>query len=411
MDMKIAAFAAAAVLASNAQGALAQQAPAFDQERHQRVFGTTPDLVCIDGACTRAPTIPRVTQAPAPTPASNFVPKPASNPAPAPVERVFGSTADLICIDGACLRSPTIPTGTQAPAPTTDSDPAPPPASDPAPTLALDPVPTPADSGQQAFLSNSGASGASDPNAAVTPSNASGMMTTATQALSCGSVTEAFMPGPATAPAGFNASNPGASGYRMTFGDEFDALSLSPDGNSAGYTWWPNLWYESGRSHAQYVSNGVLYSPDNTVVVGMSNDGTKGLAFLYGYFEARMKFPGNGKDSAFWMFSESHSFHGANCWSELDIQEDFYASTYVGTAHDWQGGQNSQRNVFANVNADLTQWHTYGMLWEKGKITYYFDGQNVGSVPTNPINDVDPEYFILGSNGGDTQIDWVHAWQ
>jgi hypothetical protein len=77
MNMKIAAFAAATALflavpyaqaqqASDSQSALAQ-APAAEQQRHQRIFGTTPDRSCIDGACSR--TAPKI-KPPAPTPAS-----------------------------------------------------------------------------------------------------------------------------------------------------------------------------------------------------------------------------------------------------------------------------------------------------------------------------------------------------
>jgi len=87
MNMKVSAFAAAAVLfltvpvvhaqtAAVSQDAAAQQAPTPDQERHQRVFGTTPDLNCIDGACVRRPTVPNSTPAPAQTPAA----KPAATP-------------------------------------------------------------------------------------------------------------------------------------------------------------------------------------------------------------------------------------------------------------------------------------------------------------------------------------------
>jgi hypothetical protein len=76
MNMKIAAFAAAAVLilavpyaqaqqASDSDSALAQ-ASAIEQQRHQRVFGTTPDRTCIDGACTKGPA---KTTTPAPKPA------------------------------------------------------------------------------------------------------------------------------------------------------------------------------------------------------------------------------------------------------------------------------------------------------------------------------------------------------
>jgi hypothetical protein len=78
MNVKIAAFTAAAVLILAVPCARAQQdpdsqsalanAPAAEQQRHQRVFGTTPDRICIDGACTAKP--PSPPKAPPKTPAS-----------------------------------------------------------------------------------------------------------------------------------------------------------------------------------------------------------------------------------------------------------------------------------------------------------------------------------------------------
>jgi hypothetical protein len=89
MNMKNVAFAAAAVFILSVPHARAQQAPdstsalaqapAPEQQRHQRIFGTTPDLTCIDGACSRKPATSSQTKAPAQAPASN----PASTPAAA----------------------------------------------------------------------------------------------------------------------------------------------------------------------------------------------------------------------------------------------------------------------------------------------------------------------------------------
>jgi hypothetical protein len=45
--------------AANPQTAAAPADRAREQELHQRVFGSTPDMNCIDGSCVQAPIVPR----------------------------------------------------------------------------------------------------------------------------------------------------------------------------------------------------------------------------------------------------------------------------------------------------------------------------------------------------------------
>lgn len=103
---------------------------------------------------------------------------------------------------------------------------------------------------------------------------------------------------------------------------------------------------------------------------------------------------------------------------------------FFGTIHDWQAnGTITDRacHVLAPAGTDYAQYHTYGLLWTPGQITWYFDNQALGSVDTYPVFEAEDYYLILsmieGSNwtyGSLTDVtassiamsvDWVRVWQ
>jgi len=111
----------------------------------------------------------------------------------------------------------------------------------------------------------------------------------------------------------------------------------------------------------------------------MTTNGKAG--FTYGYLEARIKGPaGNGNWPAFWMLGTDIY---TNPWprsGEIDIYEVLGSAqtTNWGTAHfaDAGGGhiQGPGANTW-NTGTNTTQtFHTYGILWRPGSITWYFDG-------------------------------------
>jgi beta-glucanase (GH16 family) len=126
---------------------------------------------------------------------------------------------------------------------------------------------------------------------------------------------------------------------------------------------------------------------------------------------------------------------------ELDIMEGHYDAKlgpqYYGTIHDWQNingvatdvANNGGQNLSAvPKGTDFSQWHTYGLLWVPGKVTWYFDNVPMHSYPTMPIFDTSQFYYLMlgaqeGVNwqGGNTTgmttntlnlyVQWVKAWQ
>ena len=193
------------------------------------------------------------------------------------------------------------------------------------------------------------------------------------------------------------------TGYHLTFDDEFDSFSSSPDGSST--QWATTLWGIREMDDSSPTA-GEEYFSDSTVGVNPFSDNGQVLTITaapgtnpagrpynsgeintqamfsqtYGYFEMRAELPtGAGMWPAFWM--EPEVGYSAN---ELDIMEAF------GAAYDGQGGPNSYhwdvhnpadpREVgnWVPVTPNLTtSYNTYGMLWTPTTISFYFDGQEV----------------------------------
>lgn len=114
----------------------------------------------------------------------------------------------------------------------------------------------------------------------------------------------------------------------------------------------------------------------------MSTKGT--FAQAYGYFEARIRYTGgNGLWPAFWMDPADY------VWPpEIDILEAYPNTTA------WPGrsrltstliyGPSLQHQIVHDAGYDLSGgWHTYGLDWRSGSMTFYLDGQSIGSITQN----------------------------
>jgi beta-glucanase (GH16 family) len=233
-----------------------------------------------------------------------------------------------------------------------------------------------------------------------------------------------------------------AAGYGLVFSDEFTSLNLSP--NSYGnYNWYnPGMWWQSPAPYANISGSSSILnlnwtngqSPANTSVATCAKDGSYCRAWRYGYFEARMRWDTvTGAWPAIWMIPKQGITCGGCEQGELDIFEGQGATpqTYYGTMHDWNsstGNHNNSNNAYnLGSSVDLSQYHTYGVLWVPGKVTWYFDNQPIISWPTYSVFDQQDYYLIIGSQQGvnwsygdltgvnantiATNVDWVRVWQ
>ncbi len=113
---------------------------------------------------------------------------------------------------------------------------------------------------------------------------------------------------------------------------------------------------------------------------------TQGLfSFQYGRIEIRAKAPeGQGLWPAVWLLGNNISTVNWPACGEMDILERVNAAT----SPDWNEGSihgtgftgNTGLGTVYNFPSGSTAagWHTYGMIWEKGSVSYYIDD------PANP---------------------------
>jgi hypothetical protein len=241
---------------------------------------------------------------------------------------------------------------------------------------------------------------------------------------------------------------PAAREYRLVFSDSFRNLDLSPDGRGA-HTWYEGVWYSAHHAPLSNIASttaGLLLTwtrgqdqPDTSIAT-FSLKGAKDHAWRYGYFEVRMKWkPEPGAWPAVWLLPKIAG--DPQEMGELDIFEGNaeHPNSFFGTIHHWRRDpvspakmihvrhSGSSEGFTLPPGADVTQFHTYAMLWEPDKVTWYFDGQALHSESAYPVFDSQDYSLIIGMQAGanwqlgnlkavtaekmSLAVDWVRVWQ
>ena len=200
------------------------------------------------------------------------------------------------------------------------------------------------------------------------------------------------------------------TGYQLTFDEEFNSISISQGGGTV----WSDIRPGSrmspvadiGFGNSAFVDSASGSNPfslhngalDITAVPASSDivgpgQWASGListqysfAQEYGYFEMRAMLPADvGVWPAFWMLPAS------GAWPpELDVFEAYGGPWDIGTAHTastFYGGSPGADNyeqIWSNQPSMTTGFHTYGVMWDPQHITFYFDGNVTGQLPTPP---------------------------
>ncbi|MBQ8454206.1 MAG: glycoside hydrolase family 16 protein [Bacteroidaceae bacterium] len=239
--------------------------------------------------------------------------------------------------------------------------------------------------------------------------------------------------------------------YTMTFHDEFDGT----DGSQPDHTKWRrstrygSTWnrFISDSEDVVFLREGHLVcraipNPDqesDPVPMLTGSVETQGnFSFTYGWVEARLKTtPHVGNFPAFWMMPQPP----ADAWpkaGEIDIFEAINAqNTAFHTVHShWTYTLGNKNNPKSSLSETVTQgeWHIFAALWTEDAITFYVDGNAVGSyAKSGNASDIEQGqwpfchdfYLILNQSVGDgswakapdtaftyeTQFDWVRVFQ
>lgn len=250
-----------------------------------------------------------------------------------------------------------------------------------------------------------------------------------------------------------------ASFTNLAFHDDFTSLATidRTATGKPGHLWFTDRPFGWGTTAPESLSasNSVLTINQTTKspnygIGTVSPTSKEGRGFTFGYFEARLSFdPSNSTRSegwpSFWGLSKDHIAGRPSRprSAELDFFEAYndpgqpFENIFAGTLHDWSlDGAEVDRGSYGNNvhrldKVDFTQWHTYGCLWQPGKVTWYFDGKpihtqtysadappvpNTGNHAAGTFSnlDSDPEgqALILGSGVNyPLKVDWVRVWQ
>ena len=193
--------------------------------------------------------------------------------------------------------------------------------------------------------------------------------------------------------------DPVKAGWPLVFSDEFDGTQVDRD------KW--SFSYGKPESHVR-VEDGLLKISTDYLPGSTNKLETSGLwsvqKFLYGYFEARVKFTTyNGWWSAFWLCSRATGNPFLD-GMEIDIFEDYYMRNPGRNKLDHnlhiRGGGEVLKSW--NYNSILTRthqdWYTIGCKWTPFEIPYYIDGKAIPSrAKHSPYRTVTFDAFRYGT--------------
>ena len=173
--------------------------------------------------------------------------------------------------------------------------------------------------------------------------------------------------------------------------DEFDTIDTTKwtFEIGTGASGWGNneKEYYTGRKENAYVQNGVLHIRANKESYEGSGYTsarmiTKGkFNFTYGTVEARIALPtGKGIWPAFWMLGANIDAVSWPACGEIDIIEAVNSENIVYGTNHWQYegshaeyGNNTNDFHGAKKELDITQFHTYKLVWDENLIAMYVD--------------------------------------
>jgi beta-glucanase (GH16 family) len=169
---------------------------------------------------------------------------------------------------------------------------------------------------------------------------------------------------------------------------------------------------DSANPNAYEDTGGILHIVARSPSAGLYTSArmkTQGLFSLqYGRIEARMKLPeSQGMWPAFWLLGNNITAVNWPACGELDVMEHIDGSNPKNEGFDWVQGSVHGTGLnggtqYHPAGFSAAAWHTYGMIWTKGKIQYYVDDpSNIYATFTPSTQagtwpfDSGPEFVIL----------------
>jgi hypothetical protein len=206
------------------------------------------------------------------------------------------------------------------------------------------------------------------------------------------------------------------SGYKKTFGDNFNSVGSITDGATGAGPWYAPARPDTSLAHFLSPSETpVTFSVDTpgVLTITMQKLDTSwysghiqtvdkignGFAQRYGYFEAKMAFEKAVSWPAFWLYTPKPDEGPDQARAEIDVVEAYGDNDYDGyhmTVHRHASTGNVSKGNYSGLSStqnmgiwgwsDMfdSQFHRYGCLVTRNWITIYLDGKELSRFPTFP---------------------------
>jgi hypothetical protein len=203
------------------------------------------------------------------------------------------------------------------------------------------------------------------------------------------------------------------TGYKLTFNEEFNDLSVSRAGPGTRWIAHTPYWGDFGDAGFADPTDGFPFTTDKGIlrIEARKTNGKwqagllasvdpqgNGFSQKYGYFECRAKFPkGPGMWPAFWLMGVRGIQDKTVTNPEIDVIEQYSAIPYchTSTLHLW--GPNNRHSAEGEgfvVPSMTDDFHTYGAMVDEKNIIWYFDGVELWRTKT-PEEAKVPLYVML----------------
>lgn len=201
-------------------------------------------------------------------------------------------------------------------------------------------------------------------------------------------------------PSGIAAPVGDLNGWRQIYVEDFDGADLDESwgryqGQPAGdsYSWWEPSHVQVGGS----LLNLAAYQEQGRWVAGgVSNHG---VAQTYGKWLVRFRVDASDEMTIHFLLWPK----GGDWPPEIDFLENAGGDRTEGSGsliyRTDAGGRDREHR---SVTSDFTSWHTVGVEWLPGSVTYTLDGRDWGSVTGDVVPDV-PMWMALQAQVGGCQ--------
>lgn len=236
----------------------------------------------------------------------------------------------------------------------------------------------------------------------------------------------------------------------LAFGDEFDGTDIDAEkwtvGQRQGAAWNrfisshpATAFLQDGSLVCRGLQNNGIDPNDQAPFLTGTRQTSNSFGLMHGYVEARiLTTPHSGNFPAFWLMPMDQTDGWPTCgeidiWETINTEDRAYQTVHSHWTYDLNKGNDPTSSFDVACKQD-GEWHTYGLLKEADKLTWYVDGTRVASYAKKKTDASalsqgqwpydKPFYIIVNQSVGtgswaanydpsfvyETRFDWVRAY-